>query len=97
MALFKSAEEKAAIAAEKEQKALKKYGLESLTDPQDIESVKTIVSELLGTGIGELGIALGGGSEKDIARIQMYYQRAILEQNFIIIRQLDRLLKKLDK
>lgn len=97
MALFKSAEEKAAIAAEKEQKALKKYGLESLTDPQDIESVKTIVSELLGTGLMEFGATLGGGSEKDIAKIQMYYQRAMIEQNFIIIRQLDRLLKKLDK
>lgn len=92
MALFKSAEEKAAIAAEKEQKALKKYGLESLTDPQDIESVKTIVTELLGTGLMEFGATLGSGS--DASRVSMYYLRAIVEQNFIIIRQLDRLLKK---
>ena len=72
---------------------LRKFGLEDLQDPSDIESVKNIVSELSGTGLMEVGLALGGGSERDIQKNQMYYQRAMIEQNFIIIRQLDRITK----
>ena len=93
MALFKSAEEKEQIKEEKTVQMLRKYGLEHLSDPRDVESVKKIVSELTGTGLLEAGIALGGGNEKDILRTQMQYERAIVEQNFIIIRLLDRLTK----
>ena len=97
MALFKSAEEKAAKAAEKEQKLLEKYNLTALSDPEDIESVRKIVSELVGTGISEVGLALSGGNEKEYMRLQMNFQRAIVEQNFIIIRQLDKISKALTK
>jgi hypothetical protein len=97
MALFKSAEEKAAKAAEKEQKLLEKYNLTALSDPEDIESVRKIVTELVGTGISEVGLALGGGNEKEYMRLQMNFQRAIVEQNFIIIRQLDKISKALTK
>lgn len=97
MALFKSAEEKAAKAAEKEQKLLEKYNLTALSDPEDIESVRKIVSELVGTGISEVGLALSGGNEKEYMRLQMNFQRAIVEQNFIIIRQLDKIAKSLEK
>lgn len=44
----------------------------------------------------ELGITLGAGSDRDIQKNQLYYQRALIEQNFIIIRQLDRIAKLLD-
>lgn len=94
MGLFKSAEEKAEIAERKTNEMLAKYGLENLSDPKDVESVRKIVSELTGTGLMETGIALGGGSEKDIAKVQMLYQRAIVEQNFMIIRLLDKLARK---
>lgn len=97
MALFKSAEEKAAKAAEKEQKLLEKYNLTALSDPEDIESVRKIVSELVGTGLIELGATLGGGNDRDLQKLQVYYQRAIVEQNFIIIRQLDKISKALTK
>lgn len=97
MALFKSAEEKAAKAAEKEQKLLEKYNLTALSNPEDIESVRKIVSELVGTGISEVGLALSGGNEKEYMRLQMNFQRAIVEQNFIIIRQLDKISKALTK
>lgn len=93
MALFKSAEEKEQIKEEKTVQMLRKYGLEHLSDPRDVESVKKIVSELTGTGLMETGIVLGGGNEKDILKTQMFYERAIVEQNFIIIRLLDRLTK----
>lgn len=95
MALFKSAEEKAAKAAEKEQKMLEKYRLTTLSDPDDISSVRTIVGELSGTGLMEVG-SLISGNEKDLLRTQMCFQRAIVEQNFIIIRQLDRIAKALE-
>ncbi len=102
MGLFnsESKEEKAAKKqARKEQKeleVLRKYGLEELQNPNDIESVKNIVTELSGTGLMELGITLGAGSDRDIQKNQLYYQRALIEQNFIIIRQLDRIAKLLD-
>ena len=98
MGLFnsESKEEKAAKKqARKEQKeleVLRKYG----QNPNDIESVKNIVTELSGTGLMELGITLGAGSDRDIQKNQLYYQRALIEQNFIIIRQLDRIAKLLD-
>lgn len=98
MALFgNNKETKEEKVARKEREILEKYGLENLTDLQDIESVKKIVSELAGTGLMEAGITLGGGNEKDILKIQLYYQRAILEQNFILIRQLDRISSLLEK
>ena len=81
--------------AEKDLAALRKFGMEDLKDPNDIESVKNILSELTGTGLTELGISLGAGNDRDIQKNMMYYQRAILEQNFIIIRQLDRITKLL--
>lgn len=94
MGLFKSADEREQEKRQKEEAIMNKYGLSSLSDPEDIASVRKIVQELTGTGLMEFGVTLGGGSEKDIARIQMYYLRAIMEQNFIIIRQLDKLTKK---
>ncbi len=91
MGLFNGGETKEEKQARKQQEMLAKYGLQNLTDPTDISSVKKIVEELVGTGMMEFGIKLGGGSEKDIAQTQLYYQRAILEQNFIMIRQLDKI------
>lgn len=92
MALFKSAEEKEAKKEEKTRKILAKYGLEDLSDPRDIESVKNIVNELFGTKLMEFG-ATFGGNERDFLELQTYYERAIVEQNFIIIRLLDKLNK----
>ena len=97
MGLFKSADQKEAERQEKERRVLEKYNLTALTDPDDIESVRKIVSELTGTGLMEMGATLGGGSEKDFLKLQMYYLRAIVEQNCIIIRQLDRLIKAIEK
>jgi hypothetical protein len=76
--------------ARKEQALLAKYGLDSLTDPIDISSVQKIVSELIGTGLMETGMKLSF-SAKTEEQLQVQYQRILLEQNWIIIRQLDRL------
>ena len=53
------------------------------------------MTELSGTGLMEMGLTFGAGSDRDILKNQMYYQRAMIEQNFIIIRQLDRITKLL--
>lgn len=96
MALFGNKEDKEAKAAAKEQAMLDKYGLGSLSDPADIKSVRSIVTELMGTGMMEFGSMLAP-NEKTLLQVQMHYQRALLEQNFVIIRQLDRIAKALEK
>lgn len=97
MGLFKSAEDKEQLRLEKERRILEKYNLTSLSDPYDIESVRKIVQEMAGTNLMEFGVTLGGGNEKDVLKIQMYYLRTIMEQNFIMIRQLDRIAKSVEK
>ena len=91
MALFGNNEEK------KEQKAqalLAKYGLQDLSDPRDIQAVQNIATNLMGNKLIELGAALQGNGA-DSAK--MSYLNAIMEQNFIMIRQLDRIAKALEK
>lgn len=95
MALFKSAEEKAAIKENKEQAILEKYGVGNLKDPADRESVKKIANELVGSGLMELGMRLSFAKAED--QLPISFQRAIMEQNFIIIRQLDRIASLLEK
>ena len=95
MAFFKSAEDKAAEQAQKERELLEKYGMSGLTKPEDLESVKKIAAELAGSGFAELGMKLSMKSPEVMLPIS--YQRTIMEQNFIIIRQLDRIAKLLDK
>lgn len=95
MALFKSAEDKADEQAKKEQKMLKQYGVENLSDPEDLASVRKIAAELAGSGMMEAGMKIA--LAKPEVQLPISYQRAIMEQNFIIIRQLDKIAKLLDK
>lgn len=88
MALFGGKEDKE---DKKEQKALEmmsKYGLENLTDEADRASVKKILSNLMGNSLITFGTTLQGKGE-DSAKLS--YLAAIVEQNWIIIRQLDKL------
>ena len=95
MALFKEKESKEDKQERKELEMIQKYGLEELTDPRDIESVRKIVSELVGTGLMETGMKLAMANAGD--QLKISYLRATMEQNFIIIRQLEKLNKLLDK
>lgn len=90
MALFGEKESKEDKKARKAQELLEKYGLQELSDPRDIESVKNIANNLMGNKLIELGTALSGSGE-DVAK--MTYLSAIVEQNWIIIRLLDKLTK----
>ena len=95
MALFKEKESKEEKQERKELEIFQKYGLDDLTDPRDLASAKKIVSELVGTGLMETGMKLSMAKAED--QLQVSYQRAIMEQNFIIIRQLAKLTELLNK
>lgn len=95
MALFKSAEEKAAIKEEKQRKMFEKFGLENLSE-KDAESVQWIMNEIMGTGLLDAGMKLSMSAKpEDI--ITTSTLRAIMEQNWIIIRLLNAILEKLEK
>lgn len=90
MALF-SSESKEDKRERKTQEILAKYGLEDLTDPRDAETVKGITYGLTGSKLIEFGTTFSGSAE-DVAKLSLL--RAIVEQNWIIIRQLDKLNNK---
>lgn len=96
MALFgKSSDDKADKQLAKEQALLDKYGIGNLSDPEDRASVRKIAQELLGSGAMEAGMKIS--LAKPAEQLPISYQRAIMEQNFIMIRQLDRITKLLEK
>jgi len=95
MALFGNEEKKMAkeqakldAQAEKELKILQKFGVAGLRNPEDIASVRKIAQEMAGTGLMEFGMKM----KNPEVMVPVSYQRAMVEQNFIIIRQLDELL-----
>ena len=80
--------------AKREQKILEKYGLQGLSDPKDQQAVYNLAYEMSGSALESLGLMLQGNTT-DSSKI--YALRALMEQNFIIIRQLDRITKLLEK
>lgn len=93
MALFGNDESKEEKKERKAQEMLSKYGLDCLSDPKDLEAVKNIQYSLMGNKMIQLGAALQGNGA-DAAK--MSYLNAIMQQNYIIIRQLDRIAKALE-
>ena len=91
MALFGSGETKEEKQARKTTEILRKFGVEELSDPRDVAAVKEIAAEMAGNKMIEAGASLQG-SGIDAAKLS--YLRILMEQNFIIIRQLDRLSRK---
>lgn len=77
--------------AKKAQAIMDKYGLGDLSKDY-LDAVKNINLELAGTGAMEFGINLTGKAE-DITKIS--YLNTLIAQNWIIIRQLDEINKKI--
>lgn len=95
MALFGNNEEKK---EQKIQAVLAKYNLEDLSDERDKEAILKIAQSMVGVGLIAAGADIGlGTNEKAMIQAQMHYQKVIMEQNFIMIRQLDRIAKSLEK
>lgn len=93
MALFGGKETKEDKAARKAQALMEKYGLDNLEE-KDLESARAISYALMGNSLIELGNIFSGSS---VDTAKMSFLRAIVEQNWIIIRQLDAINKKLDR
>lgn len=79
---------------QKVQMMLQRYGLQGLSDPRDIQAVRNIATSLSGNKLIEVGTLLQGNG---VDPAKLSYLNAIMEQNFIIIRQLDKLTKLLEK
>lgn len=77
----------------KMQETLNKYELNNL-DPKYSNAVNNISLALAGNNLIELGSTLGMTSAENLTTS---YLKAIVEQNFIMIRQLDEISKKLNK
>lgn len=89
MALFNK-ESKEDKQAARLQAILEKYGLEDISDPLTASAGQEIARTMTTSNLVSLGQALQFKAEES-AKIDCL--RAIIEQNFIIIRQLDKLTK----
>lgn len=93
MGLFESKEEKQQKREEKINQLLSKYELNNISK-EYINAIQNINAELSGTGLIEFGSFLSY-SDKDTQRLHSYYLNALIQQNWIIIRQLNEISAKL--
>lgn len=83
------------IIDDKLRRFMKEKGLEPL-NKQDAEKARNIARQLLGNNLIQLGTALSfTGKTEDLAK--MSYLSALVDQNWMIISQLDRLNKNIEK
>ena len=71
---------------------LAEYGLEGIKHQEDFDSIQKIIAELCKTGL--MKIPAIKGTDK---AAHLFFQQTMLEQNWIIIRQLDRLNSNIEK
>lgn len=92
--MFGKKESKEEKEQEQIQKFLNKYQLNDM-DEKDIEMAKKIGTDLYSTGVIETSLAFAlKCSQEDFLKIS--YLQAIFDQNWIIIRKLSDISKKLD-
>lgn len=70
---------------------IEKYQLGGISDPETIQVLKGIQRTMSANKFADFGAAFQGNAS-DMAK--QTYLRTLIEQNFIIIRQLDKLLNK---
>lgn len=92
MGLFGNKETKEDKKAAKMQELAAKYHLVDI-NPKDLEAIRNINYELMGTGLMEFGTLLTGKAEDNV---KIAYLNTLIQQNWIMIRQLDEISKKLD-
>ncbi|MCZ0702020.1 hypothetical protein J2T56_003125 [Natronobacillus azotifigens] len=76
------------------QKFMEKYQLEDL-DEKDLQVLKRVANDLVGNGLFKMGMALSFAKAEEQAKVT--YLSAIVEQNWMMIRQLGRLNKNIEK
>jgi len=75
------------------QEYMDRYQLEDL-DEKDLVVLRRIVSDLRGTGLMKAGLALSFAKAEEQAKIR--YLSVLVEQNWMLIRQISRLNKNLE-
>ena len=94
MALFGSKESKEEKQQRKAAELMAKYGLQNLSSEYQ-DAVNNISNELAGTGLIELGATLSGMKSEE--QLKVSYLNALIQQNWIIMRQLDEIANLLKK
>lgn len=79
--------------AQKVQEMMERFGLNNLSEA-DYKSCQKIINDLAGVGLMKAGIALSFGKAEDQCKIA--YLSALVEQNWIVIRQYDEMNQRLD-
>jgi hypothetical protein len=94
MGLLSSKESKEEKQQQEMNKFMQKYKLENI-DVKDLEMIKEISSDLLALGLFKVGMALSFAKGEEQAKVG--YLSALVKQNWIIIRKLDDISRKLNK
>lgn len=94
MALFGKKETKEEKENRKLQEFMERYQLESL-DEKDLVVLQRIANDLVGNSFFKVGIALSFAKAEEQAKVT--YLSALVEQNWMIIRQLGRLNEGIEK
>ena len=93
MALFGEKQTKEEKEMEQMRKFMEKYQLEDV-DQKDMVVLRRIANDLAGNGFFKAGMALSFAKAEEQAKVT--YLSALVEQNWVIIRQLSRLNKNLE-
>ena len=94
MALFSSKENKDDKKQQEINKFMEKYQLEEIDD-KDLVIIKKIATDLIGNNLLKAGMALSFAKAEEQAKVS--YLSALVNQNWIMIRQLNNISNKLDK
>lgn len=94
MALFNSKENKDDKKQQEINKFMEKYQLEEIDD-KDLVTIKKIATDLIGNNLLKAGMALSFAKAEEQAKVS--YLSALVNQNWIMIRQLNNISNKLDK
>lgn len=94
MGLFNSKENKEEKKQQEIEKFMERYQLSEISD-QDLVIIKKIATDLMGNNLLKAGMALSFAKAEEQAKVT--YLSALVEQNWIMIRQLSNISSKLDK
>ena len=94
MALFSSKENKDDKKQQEINNFMNKYQLEEIDD-KDLVIIKKIATDLIGNNLLKAGMALSFAKAEEQAKVS--YLSALVNQNWIMIRQLNNISNKLDK
>lgn len=93
MGLFGEKVSKEEKQAQEVAKLVNKFHLDDLP-PEDLDTARMIATDLAGNGLISFGVTLSGKPE-DVAKLT--YLSALVRQNWLIINQLSRIAKRLEK